>query len=135
MKALAFVTLSSATGPEKRMRHARVDAEAVQLVDEADLVAARGIDGAIGQRERHAAPGGLPRIGHGLPVRGEERLHLGGGRPAPAWRLPAASESAEREAAGEASDAAHRPQRGGWGDGWRGPGAGTTRRGTRGAAW
>ena len=93
------------------------------------------IDPAIGHGERHTAPGGLPRIGHRLPVRREERLHLGGRRRGGGSPPAATEREPEREAAGEASGAAHRPQRGGWGDGWRGPGTGTMRRGTRGAAW
>ena len=92
----------------------RVDAPPIQLVEEPHLVAARGVDGAVGQREGHAAAGRLPGVRRGEPVRGEERLDLGRGRrpgrrPDAGHRQPQPEYQAGRQASGRGG---HRPQRG-----------------------
>jgi len=71
MKALAFVTLSSATGPEKCMARRGLTLQPSSSSTEADLVAARGIDAAIGCASATRRPVDCRGSGTVCPVEGK----------------------------------------------------------------
>ena len=93
MKALASVTLSSATGPEKRIATRGLTLEPSSSLTERISSQPAGSAPQSGSGERDAAPGGLPRIGRSRTER-KRVWTSAGGRPRTAE--PGASESRAR---------------------------------------